>query len=80
MTNNEIEQIGLQLWQYLSGCIGGVINTPVNYADLTTFQTGNYYSKEQVMQALSWCIEQGYFTKEINEDGDVCTMLIKAYE
>jgi len=84
MTNlnneNEIEQIGLQLWKYLSGCIGHEVGYPVSWKDLQDFQIHNFYKQEQVTKAMSWCIKQKYFEYKHNKDDTITVKLIKAYQ
>jgi len=79
-TDNNIEQIGLQLWKALSASIGGEVGGFIDLKDIFNFGEDNSYEHEQVRVAFEWCLKQEYLTKAKRPDRGYGVMLIKAYQ
>jgi len=57
VTDNKIEQIGLQLWKALSLSVGNEVGNFVDLEDIFNFGENNSYEHEQVRLAFEWCLK-----------------------
>jgi len=80
VTDNKIEQIGLQLWKALSLSVGNEVGNFVDLEDIFNFGENNSYEHEQVRLAFEWCLKQEYLAKAKRPDRGYGVMLIKAYQ